>query len=128
MTRLDVIDGIEALQGERKLHWFSNRKNSGVIGLKSSSYYYGSKGLIEDRLIAGQSRDMLTLTELYDFYAKQPKTTQDTSPEITLKHFFMVHQIKMGRNHDYFRLTGTTINREKYQVDFEKKLREAKGD
>ena len=40
----------------------------------------------------------------------------------------MVHRIKMGRNHDYFRLTGTTINREKYQVDFEKKLREAKGD
>ena len=89
MTRLDVVDGIHALLGEKHLHWYACRHRSGVIGLKSATFYLGSKGLIEDRLIVGRTRDMLQLSDLYRFYTTQPKNTEDLSPEIPLKHFFV---------------------------------------
>ena len=45
-----------------------------------------------------------------------------------LKNNQLKRHIKMGRNHDYFRLTGTSINREKYKSDFEHALKSHRND
>ena len=45
-----------------------------------------------------------------------------------LKNNQLKRHIKMGRNHDYFRLTGTSINREKYKSNFEHALKSHRND
>ena len=65
---------------------------------------------------------MIQLRDLYHFYVSQKKSTQDFSPEIALKHFFLSRHIKMSLFHDYFYLTTAVVNQEKYKEGFGKKI------
>ena len=95
MTRLDVVDSIEAFRDPLPppsrgsvARWFDSLRNgndSSVIGLRTWE--------LEDRLIAGTPQNMFKLSGLYDFYTKQlPTGSRDLSPEHALKIYFVSNE------------------------------------